>query len=79
MRKQYVPVLRRAVITRINRSLKPEGQRLRAVRGERARRDLGDYYVQDFQRNLGLQTHVDVEDFARELGVLKSWERLVEE
>lgn len=38
--------------------------------------DLGYYWVQDVSRNLVLDTHVDVESFARELGVLKQHERL---
>ncbi len=72
-----VPVSTRAVIQRINRQLAPD-QVLRATRGDRARLDLGDYWVHETSRNLTLQTRVDPEDFARELGVLKDYEVVVD-
>jgi hypothetical protein len=40
--------------------------------------DLGDHYVVDVNRNVVVGTHVDVEAYARELGVLAKWEILSE-
>ena len=57
----------RAIVARINRRLRPGGMLLRRTRGWRARLDLGDYYVHDFMRNLALDTHVDPEDYLRDL------------
>ena len=37
---------------------------------------VGDYYVIDYRRNFVVQKDVDIEDLARELGVLKPWEEL---
>jgi hypothetical protein len=54
--------LEKALVARINRRLRPQGQLLRKTRGERARRNLGDYCVHDFMRNLVLETHVAPED-----------------
>ena len=72
-------VSEKVVVERINRALRPDGEQLRKTRGERARLDLGDYYVQDVRRNLALQTFVDVEALARELGVLAQYESVREE
>lgn len=74
-----VPVTTRALIQRINRVLAKRDEQLRATRGARARLDLGDFYVHELRRNLALETRVDPEEFGRELGVLKPWERVVED
>lgn len=65
-----------ALMKRINRRLRANDEMLRTTRGERARLDLGDYYVHDFRRNLALDTHVDPERLGRELGVLREHERV---
>jgi hypothetical protein len=36
----------------------------------------GDFYVVNFKHGGIVQTHVDVEDLARKLGVLKPWEEV---
>jgi len=51
-------------------ALRKEGEVLRTTRGERARLDLGYYYVHEPRRNLALQPQVDLETLGRELGVL---------
>jgi hypothetical protein len=61
-----------ALIKRINRKLAPDGQQLRKARGQRAVLDVGEFYMHDRQRNIILQTNVDPEAYARELGVLAS-------
>jgi hypothetical protein len=74
-----VPVSVRAVVQRINRRLKRDLEALKATRGDRGRRDLGDYYHLDMNHNRIMGTHIDPEAFARELGILAAWERMVEE
>ena len=68
----------KAVVARINRRLRRDGQMLRKTRGELARRDLGDYWVHELSRNLALETRVDPEEMARELGVLDKYEEVEE-
>jgi len=89
MKKQgpiYDVVTVRAIVQRINRRLKREyadGERglfgLKAARSPRARQDLGDYYLLNLERNLIADTHVDLEKFGRELGVLQRYERVEED
>lgn len=76
MDKEKVPVTTRALIQRINRKLKPEQERLKTLRGDRWRGDLGDYFVVDFFTNRIVAQHVDPEKLGRELGVLQPWERV---
>jgi hypothetical protein len=77
MSEATVPVTARALIQRINRALKKDDQVLRQARGERARLDLGDYYVVNTRRNFIDAQHVNVEALARELDVLKPYEHVV--
>ena len=76
--KTTVPVSERALIARINRKLKPEGEKLKKLRGDRWLNDLGQYYVVDVSYNALTHPHVSLEDFARECGVLQDWEHLDE-
>ena len=78
MSEATVPVTERALVQRINRALRRKGQMLRQSRGERARTDLGDYYVIDLERNVLLLSRVNLEELARELGALQPWERVVD-
>jgi hypothetical protein len=41
-------------------------------------RDFDDYYILDSNRNMLVQTHVDLDEKARELGILREWETVVE-
>lgn len=79
MKKQTVPISGRALIQRINRKLKLEDQVLRAARGERARMDLGEYYIIDVRHNFVLFKDIGLKELGRELGVLAKYERLEEE
>ena len=72
-----VPVTVRAVTQRINRALRARGETLKAARGVRARQDLGDYYTIQVDRNAVVDTHVDLERLARELGALAPYEQVV--
>ncbi|HUF67906.1 MAG TPA: hypothetical protein VMM79_04580 [Longimicrobiales bacterium] len=58
-----------ALIKRINRKLAPEYQAVRKSR-ERAKLDLGEYYILDTYRNFIVDTNIDPEDYARELRVM---------
>jgi hypothetical protein len=71
-----LPVSERAVIQRINRKLKSDNEMVRKARG--SARSLGEYYVIDFNRNWITGQNVDIEELARELGVLREWETVEE-
>jgi len=79
MARQKVPVSVKALVQRINRRLKDDEQILKKSRGARARLDLGEWYVLNWNRNLIVDKRVDPEELARELGVLHEWEVLVSE
>jgi hypothetical protein len=77
MAKQKVPISRRALIARINRKLANDGwETLKIARGWNAIHNLGEMYLLDVHRNAVTQTNVDLEDFAKEHGVLQDWEQL---
>jgi len=65
----------RALIQRINRKLRPDGERLRVLRGVRWWNDLGDYYVTN-ESNCIVAQHVDLEKFGRACQALSHDERL---
>jgi hypothetical protein len=76
-----VPVSERAVLARINRKLAGDNEQIRQPRpGTRAQAELGDFYRLRFGRGGSepstnvIDTHVDLETLARELGVLSPWE-----
>jgi hypothetical protein len=77
-RKTGIPITERALIQRINRVLRENGRILKVTRGEHAIQEVGQYYLLDFDRNAAKTLHVDIEELARELGVLRSFERLAE-
>lgn len=58
------------LVRRINRKLRRDDQMLKKARSERARLDLGDFYILNFNRNIVVARHVDPVGLARELGVL---------
>lgn len=87
-KKRAVPVTERAVIQRVNRKLaekhgkipsSPPTARvvLKKTRGWNAVQNLGEFYTLDVYSNTVLDTHVDLEAEARELGALADWETLV--
>jgi len=73
-----VPVSERALIQRINRKLRPDDEILKVARGARAEQDCGRYYIVDFRKNIMMTKDVDPEALARELGVLRDYEQVVE-
>jgi hypothetical protein len=68
-----VPVTMRALLTRIDRKLRGDGQRLKTTRG-RATAMLGVHYVLNVKRNQISARNVDPEKLGRDLGVLQTWE-----
>ncbi len=77
--QQKVPVSRRALMQRINRVLGKKEQALQATRGERARLELGDYYLVHLRAGGVLDKRVKPEALGRELGVLAPYEQLEED
>ena len=63
------------LIRRVNRKLRANGEQVHKAHSLRTNFDLGEFYVRDFERGTIVATNVDLEDLARELGVLNSSER----
>lgn len=72
MSQQMITVSSNALI---NRKLAPEGETLKTTRGERWRGELGDYYTVT-DANVVSSKHIELAEFARELGVLSGSEAL---
>ena len=75
-KEQRVPVSERALIARINRKLRADDEMLKTTRSKRAEFDLGRYYVIDVRGPNIVHDHIDLEDYGRELEVLKPYEAL---
>ena len=74
------PVGARTVQQRINHKLAPDHKAIRSCRSDLPGwRNLGDYYLLNFQQNHVIDTHVNLESMARELGVLAEWETVVDD
>ena len=72
-------VTEQALIRRINRKLAREGQfgeQLHKYRGGHSLIDLGNFYVIDRDTGGLVQTHVDLEEYGREVGALVKSEEL---
>ncbi|MFV0284458.1 MAG: hypothetical protein ACK5JE_11800 [Castellaniella sp.] len=70
-----------ALLKRINRKLSHDLQQLhrsRILASGWPSHELGGFYLRDANLNTIIATHVDIEDLANELGVLRSGERLDE-
>jgi hypothetical protein len=74
-----VSVSARAVLARVNRKLAAEGSMLRRCRQDSRNYDqLGDYYMVNLNSNGIFKMQCELEEEARELGVLGEWEVLAE-
>jgi hypothetical protein len=67
-----VPVSTRALSQRINRALAKDGKKLVKARSAEIEETLGSWYIVNGQGVDDCQ--IDLEEYARELGVLKGWE-----
>jgi hypothetical protein len=75
-----VPVTERALVQRINRKLKADGELLKKCREDSpSYHNLGDWFLIDVTINGVIGTDIDIVEKGRELGVLKPWERLQED
>ncbi|WP_397569066.1 hypothetical protein [Schlesneria sp. T3-172] len=72
-------VSKRAMIQRINRKLSGDDRKLKASRSQGDLDNLGEHYILDLNRNVVVDTHVDIADTAKKLGCITQWEELVEE
>jgi hypothetical protein len=73
-------VSEKALVSRINRKLAHEGERLCKSRGERAQQNLGTYHIVNTYYNTLVAFHIeDVEKLAKELGVMHPREGLAKE
>jgi hypothetical protein len=71
-------VKEKTLVWRINRSLAVKGQMLRKSRSTSPwYESTGDYYLYDAHTNAVLETHVDLEAFARDMGRLRNYEEIV--
>jgi hypothetical protein len=77
--KQKMPVSERVLIQRINRKLLDNDQVLKSARGSRAEQELGGFYLIDFRHNCIVAKDVALRVLGRKLGVLRSYEYLVED
>ena len=74
-----VKVSVRALEGRVKRALERDGETLKKCREDsRWFTDLGEYYLVDLNMNSVNTKHVDLEELARELEVLKPFEVLAE-
>ena len=74
MTSAQIRVSEPALVRRINRKLAPDLEQLRKSRGDYP--PLGDFWIRDCNRNFVVADHVDIEELARELGCLATWEKL---
>jgi hypothetical protein len=67
-----IPVNRRALIARVERALAKQGRELHADRMS----NQTNFYVVDTEKQVVVETGVDIETLARQIGALKPWEVL---
>ena len=72
------PVSEKNLKRRINRKLAKDMEALRTSRNWQMEMEAGRYYVVDFSHGGVIQSHVDLEDLGREIGVLKPYENLAD-
>jgi hypothetical protein len=73
-----VPISRRALEQRVDRSLITQGKRLKRTRGEIAVHAVGTYFV-TWNNDDSVAPVERLEELGRQLGMLASYERLVED
>ena len=69
-------ITKKAAIGRVNRRLAEKGVKLRTARGMRQVSEVGTHYVANRSRNFVVDSYVDIEACARQLGVLHEHERV---
>lgn len=76
---EKVPVSRLAVLSRLNRKLKARNARLICSRSPLTQLAAGDAYIVSIPDGRILVKHVDVMREAARLGVVRAWERVVDD
>lgn len=75
--KLKVKITERALFARLSRSLAKEDKALKKCRqGSRSHSTLGDYYVIDIPLHVVTHSWVNIEEWARESGLMAEWEEL---
>jgi hypothetical protein len=69
----------RTLNQRIQRRLRHDGQHLRASRSSKTELQVGRFYIVDVYHHHIVQTDVDPETLARDLGILRPWEQVAAE
>ena len=65
-----------ALVQRINRKLKKNGELMRIARGQQVEQMFGRYFIANAERKTIVTHHVDLKSLARELNVVQPWEEL---
>ena len=72
-----LPVNTRALLARVNRRIAADGVFVRGIRpGTRSFEALGKWHIADLKTIHTVKTHIDLEQYARDLGVLRDDEYL---
>jgi len=75
--RPVVSLSERAVLARVNRALRPKGQRMCRHRPNWQGFDcLGRFYLLDYTTSTVVDTQIDLETFGRELNVIAAWEEM---
>jgi len=61
---------------RVNDKLRPESKRMYRALGAERREQLGEYFIVDLTRANIAEAHVELGERARQLGVIKDWEKV---
>jgi hypothetical protein len=74
------PVNPRAVMQRLNREFKADGEtrQVKKSRGERMKQEHGEYYIVDHGLGFIVFSDIDLEKWGREYKVLKDWETVAD-
>jgi hypothetical protein len=79
MSSTLISIDRQAVLRRVNRRLKARGEQMFRTRGQRAAREVGEWFVVNLKKSSVTGSGLELEACARQLGALRAWERLDEE
>jgi hypothetical protein len=75
--KAQITLTERALFARLSRALSKEGKALRRCRQDtRNHNELGDVYCVNTEKNLVEAKHIDIVKWAREMKILKAWEKV---
>ena len=85
MAKQMALISERALVRRVNRRLRAENHQMKRTRGfwdsnhldHYEDTNLGRFYVVDLLRNFVVDSFIDLEKYARDLGVMTKNEKVV--